>query len=557
MVGKVVVALISLILVAGAVYGIVAGVHKLNHKDDADNLSPQMKLVAAICQPTDYKEACQKSLGSVNSTDDPKEFIKAAILSTMDAVKQSFNLSDSLLVQANNDTRTKMALDDCKDLMDFAVDQLQASITTVGDSNMNTLNNRAYDIRNWLSSVIAYQESCLDGFEDDSPVKIPMHEGMLDARQLTRNALAIVSELSQILSVFGLKMNIPSTSRRLLSSDGYPTWFSNADRRLLAMHSNGIVRPNAVVAKDGSGQFKTISAALASVPKKSNVRYVIYVKAGIYNEYVTVDKTMTNVFMYGDGPRKTIVTGHKSYMDGVTTQDTASFNVLAFGFMAKNMGFSNTAGPERHQAVALRVSAEQASFFNCRMDGFQDTLYTQSLRQFYRNCVISGTVDFIFGDATVVIQNSLIIVRKPMENQQNTVTAHGRAYRYETTGLVIQNCRIVPETKLYPERFTIPTYLGRPWKEYSRTVIMESTLADFIQPAGWMPWAGNFALDTLEYREYANRGPGANTRSRINWKGYRVITNKREALQYSVGAFLKGSDWLPRTGGAYLLGLKY
>lgn len=221
------------------------------------------------------------------------------------------------------------------------------------------------------------------------------------------------------------------------------------------------------------------------------------------------------------------------------------------------MGFQNTAGPEGHQAVALRVQSDMSVFYNCRMDGYQDTLYAQAHRQFYRNCVISGTVDFIFGDSSVVIQNSLIIARKPMDNQQNTVTAHGRSERHETTGLVIHNCRIVPEQKLFPMRFKIPTYLGRPWKEYSRTIVMESTLGDFIQPAGWMPWAGNFALDTLFYAEYANRGPGARTTRRVRWKGYKVITNRREALLYTVGPFIQGNLWLKYAGVPSLLGLKH
>lgn len=224
--------------------------------------------------------------------------------------------------------------------------------------------------------------------------------------------------------------------------------------------------------------------------------------------------------------------------------------------MAKAMGFQNTAGPEGHQAVALRSQSDMSAFYNCRMDGYQDTLYMQTHRQFYRNCVISGTVDFIFGDAAAVIQNSLIIARKPMDNQQNTVTAQGRTQSRETTGLVIQNCRIVPEQKLSPMRFQIPTYLGRPWKEYSRTIIMETTLADFIQPAGWMEWTGTFALDTLYYAEYANRGPGANTDKRVKWKGYRVITNRNEALQFTAGPFIQGDQWLSSTGSPFILGLK-
>lgn len=220
------------------------------------------------------------------------------------------------------------------------------------------------------------------------------------------------------------------------------------------------------------------------------------------------------------------------------------------------MGFQNTAGPEGHQAVALRVQSDMSAFYNCRMDGYQDTLYPQAHRQFYRNCVISGTVDFIFGDGSAIIQNSLIVVRKPMDNQQNTITAQGKKDKREMSGIVIHNCRIVPEQKLFADRFRLPTFLGRPWKEYSTTIIMQSMLADFIQPAGWMPWAGTFALDTLNYGEFANRGPGADTSRRVRWKGYHVITNKDEAMRYTVGPFIQGQLWLPSSSMPFLLGLK-
>lgn len=230
--------------------------------------------------------------------------------------------------------------------------------------------------------------------------------------------------------------------------------------------------------------------------------------------------------------------------------------VIGAGFVCKGMGFQNTAGPEGHQAVALRVQSEMSAFFNCRMDGYQDTLYVQAGRQFYRNCVISGTIDFIFGDGSVVIQNSRLIVRRPMDNQLNAVTAQGRKERHQPTGIVIHNCRIVPEMKLFPDRFKIPTYLGRPWKEFSRTVIMESTLADFIQPSGWFPWAGNFALDTLYYAEYANRGPGARTNQRVHWRGYHVI-GRNEAQQFTVAKFLDGQRWLPATGAPFLPNFKW
>jgi len=85
---------------------------------------------------------------------------------------------------------------------------------------------------------------------------------------------------------------------------------------------------------------------------------------------------------------------------------------------------------------------------------------------------------------------------------------------------------------------------------------METTLGDFIQPAGWMPWAGDFALNTLFYAEYGNRGPGANTHSRVTWKGYRIIKTRNEALQYTVNSFIQGNLWLKQINIPYLPSLK-
>lgn len=216
---------------------------------------------------------------------------------------------------------------------------------------------------------------------------------------------------------------------------------------------------------------------------------------------------------------------------------------LGDGFVAVSMGFRNTAGPEKHQAVAIRIQADRSIFLNCRMDGYQDTLYAQTHRQYYRGCVITGTIDFIFGDASAIFQNCLISLRKPLDNQQNIVTAQGRTDRRETTGIVLQNCRILPDDDLVPKVRQVKSYLGRPWKEFSRTIVMESTIGELIQPEGWLPWEGDFALSTLYYAEYNNNGPGAAVTARVKWPGYKVI-NKDEALEYTVGPFIQGDDWL-------------
>ena len=558
--GKLILFAIAGIAVVAAVIGLVGTDvvhHKLYPEDGKkDPLATTTKPIATMCGSTDYKEACVNSLNSLstNQTASPKDYFLVAMQSTLQELKTALEKSGTI-GKSVTEKNQKLAVDNCKELLRFAVDELQASLTTIGKTDIHTMSDKKAELMNWLSAVISYQATCLDGCEVNPDLKESMSNDLMNATQLTSNALAITSTMSDILKSFNVPEEKNATSRRLLSTNnGYPEWLSSGDRKLLAVN-NAQLRPNAVVAKDGSGQFKTIAAALAAYPKNKPGRYVIYVKAGIYDEYITVTKDQVNVFMYGDGPRKTIVTGRKCNTQGVPTMQTASFAAVGAGFIAKSMGFQNTAGPQGHQAVALRSQSDMSAFYNVRIDGYQDSLYTQTHRQFYRNCVISGTVDFIFGDASVVIQNSLIIVRQPMSNQQNTITAQGKTDRRETTGIVIQNCRIVPEQKLFPTRFQTPTFLGRPWKEFSTTVIMESLLGDFIQPAGWMPWQGNFALDTLFYREFNNRGPGANTNQRVKWRGYKVMTNRNEAIPFTAGPFLQGDQWLPGTGAPFVLGL--
>ncbi|KAA3475282.1 pectinesterase-like [Gossypium australe] len=463
---------VSIILVVGVAIGVVSTVHR-NHNDN-ETLSLKLKAVSNFCSFTHYRESCHKTLSSVNSTD-PKEFISKAILAAKEAVKKFFNYSDSLLVQVKNNNLTKMALNDCKDMMDYAVDSLQASYSDVGDSELRNINDHKNDLRNWLSVVISYQQSCLNGFEHDNNMKETMQKGIIDAHELTGNALTITTKLSDILSKFGIQLNNTNSHRlHFIEKNVYPSWFSVKDRHLLARIDNSNLKPNVVVAKDGSGQFKTIAA--------------------IGNE-----------------------------------------------FIAKSMGFQNTASPEK-------------------IDAYQDTLCNQANCQFFRNCVISGTIDFIFGNSPTVIQNSLIIVRRPMDNQFNTVTAQGKDFIDENTGTVIQNYKIVPEQKLFNDRFKIATYLDRPWKKFSTTIIMESILGDFIKPERWIHFEGPDKVnyeETLYYVEYNNRGPGANLNVRVNWKGYHKI-DRVTAMQFTIQSFLLSKEnWLPLIGVSFTTALRY
>ncbi|KAI3704839.1 hypothetical protein L1987_75068 [Smallanthus sonchifolius] len=225
------------------------------------------------------------------------------------------------------------------------------------------------------------------------------------------------------------------------------------------------------------------------------------------------------------------------------------------GFIARDMTFENYAGPANHQAVALRIGADHAVVYRCDIIGYQDTLYVHSNRQFFRECNIYGTVDFIFGNAAVVFQNCNMYARKPMAQQKVSITAQNRKDPNQNTGISIHACRLLAQPDLEASKASFPTYLGRPWKLYSRTVYMQSYMGDHIHPRGWLEWDGTFALDTLYYGEYMNSGPGSATGQRVKWPGYRVITTTVEAIRFTVGQFIYGSSWLPSTGVAFSAGL--
>ncbi|XP_057466931.1 probable pectinesterase/pectinesterase inhibitor 13 [Actinidia eriantha] len=539
-------AFVLLLVIASAVCVVIYNNRQSNNAKGSPpaksekEISQSQKAIKMICAPTDYKQTCESSLSKVlggSTSSQPKDLLKAAISVAAVELNMAINQTSTLKFETSEQ---KGAFEDCMVLLQDATEELRSSISHVDGQNLGKLSSSTPELNNWLSAVISYQQTCIDGFPEGE-LKSALQKELKNTKELTSNALAIIS---QVTSVFSNFVQAPPANRHLLSTDkdGLPSWMTHEDRRMLKGKSQKLI-PNVIVAKDGSGAFKTISDALAAIPPKYAGRYIIYVKEGVYEEYVTVTKKMVNVTMYGDGSQKTIITGSKNNVDGVRTFQTATFAALGDSFMAQSMGFRNTAGPQKHQAVALRVQSDRAIFLNCRMEGYQDTLYAQTHRQFYRSCVITGTVDFIFGDATAVFQNCNMYIRRPLDNQQNIVTAQGRTDRRETTGTVIQNCRILADDKLGPEKTKFKSYLGRPWQLYSRTIIMESEISDIIHPDGWLPWDKDFALNTLYYAEYGNKGAGASVAARVKWPGHKVI-NKEEALKYTVGPFIQFNSWL-------------
>ncbi|KAL6647508.1 hypothetical protein ACP70R_000708 [Stipagrostis hirtigluma subsp. patula] len=533
------------------------------------NLASVSKSIKVMCAQTDYRDACEKSLTkSANaSASSPKDIVRAAVAVIGDAIREAFDRSGQI---TSDDPRVKAAVEDCKEIHEDAKDDLARTLAGIDTAGPDGLTKRGHQLRVWLSAVIADQETCIEGFPDGD-LKKKMKDAMVSGKELTSNALAIIQQASSFLATLGK----PSAGHRRLLEDsatvtedieeqpkvkhspGGDAPLNRQERRLLKGNSvQSKLTPNAVVAKDGSGKFKTINDALNAMPKTYTGRYVIYVKEGVYEEYVTITKAMQNVTMYGDGAMKTIITGSRNFADGLTTFKTATFNALGDGFIGIALGFRNTAGAAKHQAVALLVQSDRSIFVNCRMDAYQDTLYAHSKSQFYRNCVISGTIDFVFGDAAAVFQNCILVLRRPMDNQQDIATAQGRADGREATGFVFQYCRFTAETALTDaSRPAIRSYLARPWREFSRTLIMESDIPAFIDKAGYLPWSGDFGLSTLWYAEYGNRGPGADTAGRVNWPGYKKVITKEEATKFTVQNFLQGEPWIRPAGTPVKYGL--
>ncbi|MCL7043231.1 hypothetical protein MKW94_005732 [Papaver nudicaule] len=314
---------------------------------------------------------------------------------------------------------------------------------------------------------------------------------------------------------------------------------------------------NTSIASDGSRDHRTISEAIREAPSLSGSPYVIYITRGNYYENVVIPKDKKNLVFIGDGMEVTKIIGHRSNASGFGTQDTATLVVLGDGFMARDIGIVNAAGPNGNQAVALRTEAKQCVFYRCRIEGYQDSLYAKRYTQFYRECEILGTVDFIFGASTTVLQNCKIYCRRPNPKQHVTVTADGKDDPGILTGIVLHNCSILATKELREAKPNVSSYLGRPWRPYSTTVVMQSFIGGFVSPQGWSPWneGENETLSTLTYIEYGNRGPGSNTTSRVKWGGFKVFNNSKDVLQFTVQNFLNGSDWLPSTGVPFLPGL--
>lgn len=267
-----------------------------------------------------------------------------------------------------------------------------------------------------------------------------------------------------------------------------------------------------IVATDGSGNFKTVQEAINAVPDFRKVTTTIFIKNGTYKEKINLSASKKLVKLIGESVEKTVLTfddwaqKKNTFGEEKGTSGSASFYIYGDGFVAENITFQNSAGPVG-QAVALFVAGDKAIFTNCRMLGFQDTLYTygHGSRQYYYKCYIEGTVDFIFGSSTAVFEDCEIFCKKA---GYITASSSPDTLKY---GYVFINSKITGDA---PEN---SFYLGRPWRPYAKSVFINCELGKMIKAEGWNNWGKESNEKTAFYAEYNSKGAGANPKARVSW----------------------------------------
>ncbi|WP_139924137.1 pectinesterase family protein [Hymenobacter sp. DG01] len=289
-----------------------------------------------------------------------------------------------------------------------------------------------------------------------------------------------------------------------------------------------------VVAQDGSGQFRTVQEAFNAVPDFRKKVTTIFIKKGVYKEKLILAGSKHFVKIVGEDREKTILTyddyNQKKNIFGEDKGTSGSASCYIYGpdFTAENLTFQNSSGPVG-QAVAMWVAGDKARFRNCRFLGFQDTLYTYGYgsRQYYEDCYIEGTVDFIFGSSTAWFERCTIFCKT---GGFVTAASTPDSTRY---GYVFNQCRLTGDAPAGS------FYLGRPWRPYAKTVFLRCELGKLIKSEGWDHWDKESNQQTARYAEYQSRGPGAAPKQRVAWA--RQLSDA-EASQYALPTVLRGWD---------------
>ncbi|XP_022750951.1 probable pectinesterase/pectinesterase inhibitor 51 [Durio zibethinus] len=516
--------------------------------------SPQSSPVSAsnssqirlACQSTRFPQPCESSL-TQSSPLPPNptslQIIQSAISVSSQNLKTGQSMVKSILDSSKGNLNRTNAATICIDILSY-------SDYRINSANDALTRGKIKDARAWMSAALCYQYDCWSALKYVNDTKL-VDQTMAFLDSLTQHSS---NALSMIVAYDNYGDDVSSWTPPKTERDGFYEKGSGGTDLGFNGGFPSDIKVDVTVCKEGSGGcYKTVQDAVNAAPDNAETtrRFVIHIKEGVYEETVRVPFEKRNVVFLGDGMGKTIITGSLNVgKPGMSTYESATVGVLGDGFMASGLTIKNTAGPDAHQAVAFRSDSDLSVIENCEFLGNQDTIYVHSLRQFYKKCRIQGNVDFIFGNSASVFQECEILVAprllNPEKGESNAITAHGRTDPAQSTGLIFQNCLLNGTDEYMRYYYSNPkvhkNYLGRPWKEYSRTVFINCVMEAFISPDGWMPWSGEFALKTLFYGESGNSGPGSNVSKRVPWSSQIPLEH---VYTYSVQNFIQGDQWIP------------
>lgn len=293
------------------------------------------------------------------------------------------------------------------------------------------------------------------------------------------------------------------------------------------------------VAKDGSGDFTSIQKAINSIRDLGPAEALIFIKSGTYPEKVVIPSSKHKIILQGEDKDNTIITNNDfsgkpdAFNERMTTFNSYTLLVMGDEITISNLTIRNSSCNEG-QAVALHVEGDRFIIKNSKILGCQDTIYaaTNHSRQYFENCYIEGTTDFIFGQATAVFKNCTI---KSLADSYITAAATEADKQY---GFVFLDCKLTAKEGISK------VYLGRPWRPYAKTVFINTEMEKHIVPEGWNPWKGDKMFPDKEktayYAEYGSEGEGGNSSKRVNWSHQ---LTKKEFKKYTLKQIF--NNWNP------------
>ena len=293
-----------------------------------------------------------------------------------------------------------------------------------------------------------------------------------------------------------------------------------------------------VVARDGTGQFRTVDEAIEVCRAFMDYHKVIFVKKGVYKEKLVIPSWLQNIEICGEDRDLTVITydDHANIRtperpNGMGTFRTYTIKVEGNGITFKNITIENNSA-RLGQAVALHTEGDRLTFINCRFLGHQDTIYTgmANTRLFFKDCYIEGTTDFIFGPSTAWFEHCDIFCKA---NSYITAASTPQEITY---GYIFNNCTV----SCAPD--VTKVYLGRPWRDYGYTLFMHCSLPAQIRPEGWHHWEEQ-RKQTARYLEFENTGEGAATDKRAAWS--RQLTKKEAKAVTLQNVFMHTDQWNP------------